>query len=150
MSSKRGRDKWMGASAKLKRASTTAKRHNAGNPIYPSSMSIRRNPNSVAQETHYVDVLKTTTPMITAGTFVCLNALKEGNAAFQRNGRRIVMKSLHLNGIITPNASAPGSTVSKYARIIVFYDKQANGAAPSLATLLYSDSNTSTLHASLV
>lgn len=138
--SKRQREKLANASYKLSNVKKSAKR--AYMPTTTVSR-IHRNPNSVAAETHYLDVISavtTPTPFITAGTFVCLNATKEGNASFERNGRRIVMKSLHLNGIITPNASAPGSTVSKYGRIMVIYDKQANGAAPALADVLLSES----------
>lgn len=139
MSQKRQREKTANPSYKMSNVKRMAKRSYPGSQM----MQIRRNPSSVAAETHYLDILKTTTPFITAGTFVCLNATKEGNASFDRTGRRIVMKSLHLNGIITPNSSAPGSAVSKYGRIIVFYDKQANGAAPALADVLLSESATS-------
>lgn len=71
-----------------------------------------------------------------AGVFTCLNLPVNGPELYQRVGRKIYMKSIQIRGtvenILTTNVDI--------GRIIVFYDSQPNGAAPTLATLLQ-DSN---------
>lgn len=68
-------------------------------------------------------------------TFV-LNPMVNGAELYQRVGRKVYMKSIHIRGYINNKATA----VQDVARIIVYYDSQANAALPALGTLL-ADSN---------
>lgn len=58
-----------------------------------------------------------------------LNIVTSGSSMFNRIGRKISMKSVHLQGYMvnTGNVQANGS----FARIIIVYDKQPNGALPN-------------------
>lgn len=66
-----------------------------------------------------------------AGTL--LNALGQGTTAVTRLGRKVQLKSLYIRYSI---ALAPTSTGGSPARILVVYDKQANGAAPLITDIL--------------
>jgi len=82
------------------------------------------------------DLAQIATSMSTAGVFTLLNVPENGPELYQRVGRRIYMKSVHIRGTVL----AAATTTQDYGRIIVFYDSQPNGAAPTLAALL-ADSN---------
>lgn len=56
----------------------------------------------------------------------------QGAAPYQRIGSKIMNKSLHMRGIITCNATS----LEDLGRIIVVYDRQADGAAPAFADLI--------------
>lgn len=70
----------------------------------------------------------------TTGTIQLLNGLTPGNGFSQRNARRIQMKSLKVQFNINPlaNRTAPGDL----GRIMIIYDRQTNGALPSIADIL--------------
>lgn len=70
----------------------------------------------------------------TAG-FHLLNGIQAGTGFFNRVGNRVTNKSLHLVGQIVKNTNTP-SGLSEYLRVMVVYDKQANGAQPAIADLL--------------
>lgn len=73
----------------------------------------------------------------TTGTIALLNGLQYGAAPYNRIGNRIRMKSLHLRGfILVTGSNAAANTQGFPARIIVFYDRQTNGANPSITDLL--------------
>lgn len=63
------------------------------------------------------------------------NAIQAGTGFFNRIGNRITMKSLHLVGTLTTTANVTAGIV-EYLRIMVVYDKQANGAAPAITDIL--------------
>lgn len=67
-----------------------------------------------------------------AGTFSLLNPIVVGSEIYQRNGRKVYMKSVHIRGVVT-NAVTSQQDV---ARIMVVYDSQPSGATPTLAQLL--------------
>lgn len=69
--------------------------------------------------------------------FQYLNAMINGAELYQRVGRKVYMKSLHIRGFLFPNGAVP---VNEFGRIIVFYDSQPNKAAITIANLLQ-DSN---------
>jgi hypothetical protein len=79
----------------------------------------------------------------TTAVLDAMNLVQSGSAFYQRVGRRIEMQSLHIYGFLnqTGNVAAEG-----FARIIVLYDRQANGAVPAYATVManYDQSGTST------
>jgi len=80
-----------------------------------------------------LDFVPTTGPPAFATT---LNACVNGAELYQRVGRKIYMKSLHIRGYIKSIATG----IQDQLRIIVYYDSQANGAAPTIGALLQ-DSN---------
>lgn len=68
----------------------------------------------------------------TPPVFQVLNACINGAELYQRVGRKIYMKSIHIRGFIQPIATS----ISDIGRLIIFYDAQPNAAAPLIATLL--------------
>lgn len=81
---------------------------------------------SGAAEMKFVDVLSTGQAISTTVTSLHLNPIAEGNDNNSRQGRRTDNVSLQLKGVIT----CENITLSEYVRVIVFIDKQSNGAAP--------------------
>jgi hypothetical protein len=63
-----------------------------------------------------------------------LNGVAQGSNSNERIGRKTTTKSVLLNYTFTPNAPA------SQTRILVVYDKQANGAAPIAGDILFSNS----------
>ncbi len=62
--------------------------------------------------------------------------IPEGNGQSERNGRKITVKSLHMRyDLLLPSTATVGST-SDAVRVIVYLDKQTNGAAAVVADLL--------------
>lgn len=73
-----------------------------------------------------------TTAMITP-----INLIQTGSTFTNRVGRRIEMSSLHLTGAIT-NIANRTTVANDYARIIIVYDRQPNGAVPTIGTIFAS------------
>lgn len=80
----------------------------------------------------------------TTPVFQLLNGVQSGSAFYNRIGNKITMKSLHLTGMIASNSAATPASVPEFLRIIVFYDKQCNGAAPVIGDILANYDNTGT------
>jgi len=72
----------------------------------------------------------------TTATFTLLNGIQEGSSFYNRIGRRINMKTLYLNGIVLRNGSNAANEEEDYCRIMIIYDRQPNGAFPTLADVL--------------
>lgn len=72
----------------------------------------------------------------TTGTLNVVNLIRSGSGFNQRIGRRIEMKSLHLTGLIKPTGVVNPSY--DMGRILVVYDRQPNGAVPTIAQILLS------------
>lgn len=66
------------------------------------------------------------------GTMVLLNGLTQGDGATDREGRNILIKSIQTKLSVKMDPDA----VSTIGRLIFFYDRQVNGAAPAVADLL--------------
>jgi hypothetical protein len=73
----------------------------------------------------------------------CLNPIASGAGFFQRIGRRIEMKSIRLTASIRFR-QAGTTPADDFARVMIIYDKQSNGAAPTIAAILQSQDNTTT------
>lgn len=77
-----------------------------------------------------------TAPKITTGvatwTINCLNDVVQGTTATTRIGRKILMKSINIQGVV---ATSTGNA----ARILIVYDKQSNGALPAATDVLTSN-----------
>jgi len=83
-----------------------------------------------------------TLPLNTTASIQCLNLIQEGSSFYNRIGRRIEMKSVHLTGIIQQTSHA--TVINDYVRILVVYDRQPNGALPAISTMLASYDQTGT------
>lgn len=70
-----------------------------------------------------------------APTFIALNTMINGAELFQRIGRKIYMKNIHIRGWIQPTGPTNASG-DDMLRIIVFYDAQCNATNPAIADLL--------------
>jgi len=75
--------------------------------------------------------------------FTGLNLIQAGTGFYNRIGKKINMRSLHLTGQVI--VIAPGAIVMdglpEYGRILVVYDKQPNGAFPAPADVLANHDN---------
>jgi len=69
------------------------------------------------------------------GSPALINGCIAGSQNFQRIGRKVNMKSLQIRGVLYP---ADLTTNAELTRMIVVYDKQANGAAPTFANVVSS------------
>jgi len=86
-------------------------------------------------------------PLCTTLEIASLNTVQEGAGFYNRIGRRINMKSVHITGQIVPSGNATGAGVAEYLRIMLIYDRQPNGALPGATDVLADygqDGNTST------
>lgn len=72
-----------------------------------------------------------------AALIVLLNGNIPGFTTVTHVGRKLVMKSIQLRGEVTMSAPQAGTT---YGRVVLVYDKQADGAAPTWASV-YSSTN---------
>lgn len=102
----------------------------------PAALVANRAGGHRATEIKSVDVATATSNYGSLGIFTALNIPVEGAAFYNRIGRRIQMKSLHFNGFIIPTLSNANAVTTTYARTMIVYDRQANGAAPALADLI--------------
>jgi len=59
-----------------------------------------------------------------------------GTGFYNRIGARIRTKSIEIRGTITPSLGNAAAVADQFARIMVLYDRQPNGALPSTADIL--------------
>lgn len=78
------------------------------------------------------DLATINAPLINGASAATTNAMTQGPEFYQRIGRKIYMKSLKIEGFINNVATS----IQDYARILVVYDTQVNGAQPPLAAIL--------------
>lgn len=89
-------------------------------------------------EVKVLDVTPTTHLLGNGMILTYLNLVREGTGFWNRVGRKICMKSLYVTGFITPTFANAAALAEDYNRIIVFYDRQANGAPISYDNLIQS------------
>lgn len=82
-----------------------------------------------------VDALSTGTVQSTTAPAVLIVPLL-GSGFFNRLGNRTRAVSLQLTGLIAQTGTNAAAIPPMYMRILIYYDRQANGANPSQATLL--------------
>lgn len=101
---------------------------------------------SGATELKSVDTPNQTQAINSLGFYTVCNIPEEGSSFYNRIGRRIRMKSLHLRGQINPSNTNANAVPQGQARIMVVYDRQSNGALPALSDLIlaYSASGATT------
>lgn len=68
------------------------------------------------------------------GSILAVNEIAVGSSFFNRIGRKVEMKNVRFTGIINP-INATRAAVTDYARIVLVYDRQANGALPSISDI---------------
>lgn len=68
------------------------------------------------------------------GLITPLNIITLGNSSFNRSGRKLSMRSIHLQGFFAL-ANSVANAVGQFARIAIVYDKQTNGALPTYADI---------------
>ncbi len=74
----------------------------------------------------------------TGGTIAedSLLTIPEGNGQSERNGRKITVRSIHMRFDILLPTTAVATATSDGVRVIVYLDRQTNGAAPVILDLL--------------
>jgi len=70
----------------------------------------------------------------TTGVLNHLNPVAEGSSFFNRIGRKIALKSISINAAVQQIVTTNGLT-QEIIRYIIVFDKQANGAAPTYASV---------------
>ncbi len=73
--------------------------------------------------------------IISTGSFTLLNGIAAGTSLGERNGRHATLRSLQCRGIVRLKSTETTQVV----RMVIFYDRQANGAAPTATDLLDQD-----------
>lgn len=102
-----------------------------------------RNSNAKASrvEKKVVDVVSASYPVENTGTqLALLNGCAPGTNNYNRIGRKITMKTLQIRGRIGPTDAT--DTIPSKVRMLVVYDKQANGVAPTYSNIVTSQNIT--------
>lgn len=89
-------------------------------------------------ELKFKDTTKGATTLASAGAILndTLIGLTEGNTDSTRIGNRITVKSVMVRGIAQLPAAVDVTLTSQVVRIIVYLDRQANGATATVADIL--------------
>lgn len=74
---------------------------------------------------------------------VVINPVTIGSSAWNRIGRKLSMKSIHLTGCFNP-ITGNGTDIVTNARMMLVYDKQTNGSLPSYDDMFRDQYNGST------
>lgn len=91
-------------------------------------------------ELNTIDVDSASYVADTTGTITLLNGVATGDDFTDRTGRKIVMKSLYIRGLVKNVDISSGPCL---CRLLVVYDNQANGAAPVILDVLKEATSTS-------
>jgi len=87
---------------------------------------------SSSREVKALDLTQATYQFDTTGSIIPLNLMQAGSSFFNRIGRKIEMKNIRIVGNILPLRTG----AEDYARIMIVYDRQTNGAIPAMADML--------------
>ncbi len=87
-------------------------------------------------EVKFVDTALSAQPIVSGGTMTLLNGLGLGDAANQREGISVTLKSINAKINVSANATA----LVNVNRWIFFIDTQPNGVVPAAADLLQTPS----------
>lgn len=88
--------------------------------------------------TKQVDLLEAKYDSGGAGSIVLLNSLREGPSIYERIGRTVCMKSIYINGVFTRPPAGAQITNQAIIRLMIVYDSQSNGVAPTFANIVQS------------
>ena len=89
-------------------------------------------------ERKFLDTLKAETTIAATGTIMddSLNHIAQGADESERVGRKCTIRSLHIRGYVLHDSGTNLAQTTDIARIIVYLDKQCNGAAATPANIL--------------
>lgn len=92
----------------------------------------------ISQEKKFFDSELTTTTVTSAGVILSpsINLISAGTGESQRIGRKCKVTSIHLKGSIVFNDVTDANTTSDIVRVILYLDKQCNGATAAVADIL--------------
>ncbi len=96
----------------------------------PAMRAVRRLARFVDTELHEDEIALVIANITTTGSQVLLTSIGTGDNRQDRTGDQITMRSLKLNFNVTVGA------IESIFRVIVFWDRQTNGAVPLLADVL--------------
>lgn len=71
-----------------------------------------------------------------AGSITLLNGIAQGNDYTNRDGRICSMQSIYFRFTVSPNSTTTTLNQGESIRIIIVYDCQTNGVAPTVANIL--------------
>lgn len=92
------------------------------------------------RELNAVDVDTASYVADTTGTVTLLNGVAQGDDFTNRTGRKFIMKSIYIRGLVKNVDAISGPAC---CRLIVVYDNQTNGAAPAVLDVLKEATSTS-------
>lgn len=87
----------------------------------------------VQKEIKAVDMSNISSELSTTAGFWTLNLIRAGSSFFNRIGRKIELKSVHLKLQVLPVRTR---TIGDFGRILLVYDSQSNGAVPAISDVL--------------
>ncbi len=89
-------------------------------------------------ELKFLDTAKAATTTSATGTIFSpsLNVIVQDTGESERVGRKVVIQAIHMEGIVKIPTTATAADTSDYVRIIVYQDKQTNGAAATVTNIL--------------
>jgi len=87
---------------------------------------------STGSELKFIDITAAPAVITTAGSLELLSQIANGNGQSERVGRRINLVDIHLRFSLYPSDDFD----SNYSRVLMFIDKQSNGAAPAITDVL--------------
>uniref|UniRef100_UPI0040484F00 capsid/nuclear shuttle family protein n=1 Tax=Shewanella sp. TaxID=50422 RepID=UPI0040484F00 len=88
-------------------------------------------------EKHWSDVTLIQSPLLTTWSFQLLNGISQGDDYNERVGDKITMLTQRVHLFITPDAEPVATRAG--LRIVLIYDSQPNGAAPTGDTVFAAD-----------
>jgi hypothetical protein len=103
-----------------------------------SKVHLKRSP-----ELKHVSLASANYALDTTGSVTLLNSVAAGTDDTNRIGRHFRMRRIRINGYTVASQSPAGATLS---RIMLVYDKQSNGALPTIAQILEASTSVSNLN----
>lgn len=88
-----------------------------------------------------VDVFRASMAFNTTGTVTLLNGLIPGTNQWNRIGRRVNLKSVLIIGDVNETQTPTTPALFDHMRLILVYDKQSNGVAPTFANVIALNDN---------
>lgn len=98
---------------------------------------------SSGRELKVIDTAQAQYACTTTGSVTLLNGVATGTDFTNRIGRKIIMKSVQIRGMVRPATSTPTSAV---CRVIIGYDMQPNTALPAVTDVLLAATGDSMLN----
>ncbi len=127
------------ADVRMRFAGGKRKRSNAGRVVKRARRAAAPFRGRVSNgELKFLDTVRTDLNMALAGVVMddSLNHIAQGNTESERVGRKVTLKMLRMKGrVINTNVTSLTETEQRY-RIIVYCDKQANGATAAVTDIL--------------